>query len=251
MDSIDGSKIAKNGFNNEKDIANKFIHWKKDNEAQQWLKTMGYHLEKIEEVNAKVLRGYKTDVQIEIKQKNLIDTQNLQIKLVSNAKGFNQIDKRWIRNYKQMWNMPENIETLLKYYTGEIPPYKSNTKDSRRMFITEFSLEEQQQILYWFEKNKMSIILDIVKGRGEYAAEWILVSQKYDTVNRWILKSIDVAINHYSDGKVEITNKGSLKIAKITMQRKGGDNGRETANMLQFKVDPVELFNIKPNILLN
>lgn len=96
----------------------------------------------------------------------------------------------------------------------------------------------------------MSIILDIVKSRGEYVAEWILVSQKYDTVNRWILKSIDVAINHYSDGKVEITNKGSLKIAKITMQRKGGDNGRETANMLQFKVDLVGLFNIKPNILL-
>ncbi len=28
------------------------------------------------------------------------------------------------------------------------------------------------------------------------------------------------------------------------MQRKGGDAGRETANMLQFKVDPVELFDI-------
>ena len=28
------------------------------------------------------------------------------------------------------------------------------------------------------------------------------------------------------------------------MQRKGGDAGRDTANMLQFKVDPTELFNI-------
>ncbi len=29
------------------------------------------------------------------------------------------------------------------------------------------------------------------------------------------------------------------------MQRKGGDAGRETANMLQFKIDPAEIFNIK------
>lgn len=28
------------------------------------------------------------------------------------------------------------------------------------------------------------------------------------------------------------------------MQRKGGDNGRDTANMLQFKLDPISLFNI-------
>jgi hypothetical protein len=29
------------------------------------------------------------------------------------------------------------------------------------------------------------------------------------------------------------------------MQRKGGDNGRDTARMLQFKINPVLLFNSK------
>jgi hypothetical protein len=29
------------------------------------------------------------------------------------------------------------------------------------------------------------------------------------------------------------------------MQRKGGDNGRDTAKMLQFKINPVELFDNK------
>jgi len=53
-------------------------------------------------------------------------------------------------------------------------------------------------------------------------------------------------MNHYFDnGKVEISPRGSLKIGKITMQRKGGDGGRETANMLQFKLDPAEIFSIK------
>lgn len=246
MDSSGGSKIAKDGFENEKDIANKFINWKDDIEAQQWLKTMGYNLNDIEYVYAEVLHGYKTDVQVQvtIKLKNIIDAQNLQVKLVSNAKGFNQIDKRWIKNYAEMWEMPDNIVRLLKYYTGELEPYKKDTRDKRRMFMDEFSEQEQNEILEYFEQNKMLIILDIVKGRGKFAAEWILVAQKYEDIFRWILKPINVAINHYSEGKVEITNRGNLKIGRIGMQRKGGDAGRETANMLQFKVDPIELFNL-------
>lgn len=41
---------------------------------------------------------------------------------------------------------------------------------------------------------------------------------------QWILKPINEVINFYS-GEVKITDKGSLKIGKITMQRKGGDGG--------------------------
>lgn len=246
MDSLGGSRIAKNGFNNEKEIANKFINWENDFEAQEWLKTMGYNLDNIEYVYAEVLHGYKTDVQVQvtIKFKKIIEAQNLQIKLVSNSRGFNQIDKRWVKAYKEMWNIPNNIVELLQYYTGELLPYTENTRDSRRMFMDEFSIEEQNEILDYFEQNKMLIILDIVKGRGILAAEWILVAQEIDDIFRWILKPINVAINHYSNGDVEITNRGNLKIGKITMQRKGGDAGRDTAKMLQFKVDPIELFYI-------
>ena len=71
-----------------------------------------------------------------------------------------------------------------------------------------------------------------------------MVAQKYENIFRWTLKPINVAINHYSEGEVSITGRGSLKLGRVTMQRKGGDAGRDTANMLQFKVDPTELFNI-------
>ncbi|VEG85476.1 R.HinP1I restriction endonuclease [Campylobacter upsaliensis] len=37
---------------------------------------------------------------------------------------------------------------------------------------------------------------------------------------------------------------GSLKIGKVTMQRKGGDGGKESAKMLQFKIDPCKLLHI-------
>jgi hypothetical protein len=52
-------------------------------------------------------------------------------------------------------------------------------------------------------------------------------------------------IDFYAAGDVEITIRGSLKIGAITMQRKGGDGGRETAKMLQFKLNPAMLFDAK------
>ena len=66
-----GSSTAKNGFANEKDIADKFNNWKLDNEAQLWLQIMQYDLNEVEFVKAVILHNEKADinVQITIKQK--------------------------------------------------------------------------------------------------------------------------------------------------------------------------------------
>lgn len=110
--------------------------------------------------------------------------------------------------------------------------------------MSEFSIDEQTKILGWFRQNKILVITDIIRGRGEFCAEWVLVAQKVNNNARWVLKNINEVLQHYGTGEVEISPKGSLKIGRITMQRKGGDNGRPTANMLQFKIDPTELFDI-------
>ena len=245
MDEIKGSQIAKEGFKNEKDIAEKFNNWNNDTEAKLWLEIMQYDINEIEYVKAIVLHGYKSDlnVQIQIKLKKSIDVENIQVKLVSNKKGFNQIDKRWLSSYCKMWNIPENIYDLLQYFTGEKLPYKNGTKDKRRMFVNEFSADEQNNLLQWINKNKVLIVNDIIRGRGQFACEWVLVAQKCVNETRWILKNINEVLQYYS-GDVAISPKGSIKIGKITMQRKGGDGGRDTAKMLQFKIDPTELFYI-------
>lgn len=46
------------------------------------------------------------------------------------------------------------------------------------MFITEFDEQDQQEIINFFDRNKAMIVNDILKGRGKFAAEWILVAQK-------------------------------------------------------------------------
>ncbi|MDP2820878.1 MAG: type II restriction endonuclease [bacterium] len=203
---------------------------------------------KIEYVKAEKVRGqYKTDIQVMvriiIKLKFQEDLQNLQVKLVSNPQGFNQIDKRWIDKYVELWNIPEDIIKILKSFTGEIKPIRSGLKDNRRMLLSEMDESDQNKIIGFFEDNKILIISDLLKGRGEFSADWVLVILKINNKSKWTLKSINKAMNVFGSGDVRITPQGSLKIGKIGMQRKGGDAGRDTSKMLQFKINPVELFN--------
>lgn len=205
---------------------------------------MQYDLKEIEYVKAIVLSGFKADVQVQItiKLKEAIDAENIQVKLVSNLKGFNQIDKRWVDKYIEMWEIPTRVSELLKQYTGEILPLVNNPKDSRRTFANEFSEVDQKTLLDWLNNNKSLIVSDILKGRGKFSAEWMLVAQKIDDSARWILKPMNYCLNFFGNGEIEITNRGNFKIGRITMQRKGGDGGRKTAQMLQFKINPAELF---------
>ncbi|MDD4878211.1 MAG: type II restriction endonuclease [Candidatus Nanoarchaeia archaeon] len=238
-----GSLTAKQGFKNEKDVAQKFNSWKKDAEAQDWLNEMGYELKDISNINAEVLHGHKTDVQVRIiiQLKNSETVENISVKLVSNPHGFNQVDKREVDNYKELWDIPEEIVQLLKLFTGKIRSAQRGLRDPRRMFFDEMSHEEQIRILDFFHANKKLIISDVLKGRGAYAASWMLVVLKTKSDTKWCLKTMREAIEIFSKGKVEFSKKGSLNIGKITMQRKGGDKGREPSKMLQFKINPLAL----------
>jgi hypothetical protein len=242
-----GSKTAKGGFTNEQDVIDRFNNWKTDKVAQEWLAEMNYKIDDIEFVKASKVRGqYKADIQVRItiliKLKSQEDLQNLQVKLVSNPQGFNQIDKRWVDKYVELWNIPSDIVKILKLFTGEIAPTKNDLRDPRRMFLDEMSEADQNKLINFIKDNKILIVSDLLKGRGEFSADWTLVILKVNGENAWVLKSINHVMNVFGSGDIRITREGSLKIGKIGMQRKGGDGGRDTAKMLQFKINPVELF---------
>lgn len=239
------SQTARQGFQNEYDVIAIFNDWENCPIAKEWLKIMWYTLEKIEFVKAiKISWSHKADIQIQvtIKMKEEIDTQNISIKLVSNTRWFNQIDKRRLKNYAELWNIKEDVLLLLKYFCWEIRPYRTGTRDPRRMFITEMTHEEVDKIINFLMENQMMIVSDILRGRWEFCAEWMLVIKKTTTYER-VLKSINEVMNFYWNGAIKVSQKWSIKIGKITMQRKGWDGGRDTANMLQFKIDPTKLFN--------
>lgn len=209
---------------------------------------MGYDLEKVEYVKAiKWPKWTKTDVHVQIKiiikLQDQIDIQNISAKLVSNESGFNQIDKRWVADYNKLWNIPKTVFDTLEHFCWMKKPYISNVRDTRRMFLDEIWEQERHELIDFFYKNKIMIVSDIIRWRWEFCVEWMLVIRKYWDYE-WVLKPINEVMNYFWTWEVRVTGKGSLKIWKIWMQRKWWDSWRHTANMLQFKLDPTELFNL-------
>ncbi len=239
-----GSKTAREGFKNETEIAVKFNNWRTDEDARAWLTVMNYKLGEIEAVAATKPHGAKADVVLRINTKTGETQQGISIKLVSSPNGFNQIDKRWLATYAKMWRMPADVHTALKLYVGETPPTKPS-RNPKRMFINELDAATRQAIVDFFTANKDEIVSDFFAGDGSLAAGWVMVAFKATEQPRWIIRSTADTIKFFSEGKVEITRAGNLKIGRVTMQRKGGDGGRETAKMLQFKFNPVQLFDAK------
>lgn len=272
-----GSATAKGGFANEKAICNKFNNWKDDKEAQIWLKIMGYNLEGIDSVLAvqiptkmgkshveklglketyeELMKFKKADAQltIVISIGKIRKIENLSLKKANSDADYNQVDKRWVDTYKEIWGFDNDVAFGLKLFTGEINPSNYSEivngrklRDTRRMFLDEIPENIREKILKFFKENKILVVSDILKGRGGLSANWMLIT-KYDKekdTTRWILKDINTVLNFFGSGDVTLSPKGSLYIGRITMQRKGGDAGRLTSNMLQFKIKPCELFSL-------
>ena len=272
-----GSLTAKGGFANERNICEKFLNWKSDKDSQDWLKQMGYKIENIRHLKAEVIptsisikqasyfgiskekfhdsiKYKKADLQINvvIEIDSVIYTENISLKKANINSDYNQVDKRRVKTYQELWGFDDNISKWLKLFTGEYLPkdYKNQInyeklKKSNRIFFNEIPDIELKKIIEFFTKNKILIICDILKGRGGFSSEWILVTETHPETAcnchpKWILRDINYAINHYSQGDVILAPRGSLNIGKITMQRKGGT---PDPNSLQFKIHPLELFD--------
>ena len=249
-----GSETAKNGFKNEDEIRDKFNNWKLDEDAKVWLGSMNYKVAEIVSVTAAKPHGEKADVEVVVKIKAGEKKEGISIKLVSSPTGFNQIDKRWLATYAKMWKMPSDVVSALKFFVGETPPNnpnitlsagKSVTRDEKRMYLNEFDASVQKAIVDFFTANKDDIVSDLFAGDGIHAAGWVMVAYKATAKPKWVIRTSADTIKFFSEGKVQITRAGNLKIGRVTMQRKGGDGGRETAKMLQFKINPVQLFEAK------
>lgn len=270
-----GSNTAKGGFANEKAICKKLNAWQQDKEAQEWLKIMGYDIKKLDSVKAiqvptrikksdlskfevneekyeRFVRFKKADAQIKIiiKIGNILKIENLSLKKANSDADYNQIDKRAVDDYQEMWKFDDEIAFWLKLFTGELDPTKYSKKtgikkfrDKRRLFLNEMPETIQKKIIRFFEKNRIIIISDIIKGRGGLSADWMLVT-RFNRENKttiWTLRDINIVMNFFGSGEISISPKGSLYIGKITMQRKGGT---PDPTKLQFKIKPCQLFEI-------
>lgn len=276
MDRIKlGSETAKGGFENERDIIEKFNNWEKDETAQTWLKKMGYDPQKIKLLTAlsipvrikkadlekynisseedfySLIKYKKADAQVKlvIKIDEIMYIENISIKKANSNADYNQIDKRPVLTYQEMWGFDDEIAKWLKLFSGEIRPSDSPELSSdeireadKRLYFPEMPEYISKKIISFFEENKILIVSDILKGRGALSANWILVTKKeiFDNQLQWALCDINTAMNFWGQGVVKISPRGSLTIGKITLQRKGGT---PDPTSLQFKFHPCDIFN--------
>jgi hypothetical protein len=269
-----GSATAKGGFANEKEICRKFNNWREDNEAQLWLKIMGYDIKMIQDVTAihiptrlkreilsqlgfkdsyeDLMRFKKADAQLRIfiKLGDILRIENLSLKKANSDADYNQVDKRWVSSYQEMWGFDDEIAFGLKLFTGEINPASCpqitqniQLRDTRRMFLDELPEGLRNKIINFFKDNKILVVSDVLKGRGGLSADWMLVTRynRGESTTTWILKDINTAMNFFGSGEVQLSPKGSLYIGRIVMQRKGGT---PDPTKLQFKIKPCELFEL-------
>lgn len=232
------SKTAKSGFSTEDQVVDEFNNWKKSRHALLWISSMGYDV--VQSVHAITTRSIgknsKADVIVTI---NGVDNG---ISVKKFTASFNQIDKRHVDNYAKMWDMPDGIINILRKYCGvsgfRPVDHNTNTRDSRRYFLDELTSKERDMLVCFFETNKDMIMYDILHGSN---ADYILVIRKNDdNIIESGITNTAKAIQHYG-GNVSITKRGNLKIGKVTVQRKGGNGGGVTAQMLQFKFSPKDI----------
>ena len=205
-----------------------------------------------EEEYEQFVRFKKADAQIRIiiKIGNILKVENLSLKKANSDADYNQIGKRSVDNYQEMMNFDDEIAFWLKLFTGESDPKEYSIKtsvkkfrDKRRLFLNEMPESIQNKIIRFFERNRITIISDIIKGRGGLSANWMLVTRlnEENKTTTWTLKNINVVMNFFGGGEIRISPRGSLYIGKITMQRKGGT---PDPTKLQFKIKPCHLFEL-------
>ncbi len=179
--------------------------------------------------------------------------ENLSLKKANSDADYNQIDKRAVSDYQEMWKFTDEIAFWLKLFTGELRPLKHSKKtgiekfrDKRRLFLDEMPETVRKKIIEFLEKNRIIVVSDIIKGRGGLSANWMLVTKfnKEREKTTWMLSDINASMNFFGSGEICISPRGSLYIGKITMQRKGGT---PDPTKLQFKIKPCQLFELGDN----
>lgn len=237
-----GSDTAKAGFENERSIE-RILNRESSVLRRSLIERIG--ISDFRSISAKVVHRQKSDIILTVNFSSG-DSRSIgiQVKLVSNITGFNQVDKRYVDKYQELWGFSDEVAIALKKYTGEILP-SSSGRNPKRIFADELSITERDSVLEFLSSKKDQIAHTIFCGDGKFQPEWFLLVHKIESAPKVYLYNIEKYMKFFvgdsPESTASITNKGCFRLGRVTIQRKGGDRGRKSATMLQFKLNPVEI----------
>lgn len=234
-----GSETAKSGFKFEKVVETALLNFRKDSLGKDLLIETGINLENIKDIEKLPKKNNeKSDVRVLIKLKNKDVIFNISCKSYGDA-SFNQIDKRPIDKYAEIFNFPAVVTVALKKFTGEI-----NDGINKRKFFDQLLEEERKYILEYFRKISKEVIELLFIGNGSNKINWVVLRKKENTNEKEKINilpisfCIDWANGEVKESKIHRGHISTFSIGKIKAQRKGGT---PDPNSLQFKFSPGDL----------
>ncbi len=176
---------------------------------------------------------------------------------------YNHVERKHVDFYAQKWSIPKDVYIALKKFVGEvdvkgnpvsIEELKSEAEllgtspgklsKGRRTFLNQMEQQTIENMIRFFNENKVKILKDIFIG-DENIEFFIIVKRQEGLAYYYVLPTKDV-LDIYCKGDVRITPRGSLLIGRVELQRKSGNHRTKSgwidtsASQLQFKIKPSE-----------
>ena len=149
---------------------------------------------------------------------------------------FNQIKRCSLERFREEFDVPEKVLVILRNYTER----------KKKLLGENYSEKELACLLDFLNKNRRKLLASAFTGQVKKPkANWLLLHQW--TLPNWRknigrkaasqLISMQDILNLFDGIEVSFTKRGTITFgAGVTLQRKGGDNGKASANNLQFKL---------------
>ena len=193
----------------------------------------------------------KPDVVLFDKKNEELSTKGISIKTYKPKVSFGQANRGTVETYVKDFGIPKSVAETLLAFTHK-------TQSGDRVMLNQTSKSSQTELLDFFAQFQKQIISHILRGKELSAlkADWLLFHEAKDESWKmhvgdkkfWRLYPIEKIIECCLRKKPVINENGNLILGiGLTMQRKGGDGGKDSANDLQFKIDPVEIIKALNN----
>ena len=242
--SIINSETAKNGYNEEelvcKDLNNEMI--KKilspiiGSEFDECIRVKGNH-------------------KCDIKSNN--DLLKAQVKKYKNGQ-FQQLDRHCLTSLieavPELNTVIQILKDLLEYPLLPNGTHVDKTCSIKKLCISNYSQETLDNLLTLLNKNKTQILMYAFTGNNlEMHPEYLFgVEYMNNKRNKLVVFKIKDIISYLETLEFKISPRKTAILlgdeSMISLQRKGGDNGRKSSNQLQIKIIVSKLVNRVPNL---
>ena len=191
--------------------------------------------------------SYKEKPDVVLEEKNSPDSKatGISLKTYKPEVSFGQANRGTVDTYSRDLDIPDGVVKTLRDFT-------TVSQDGQRVMLNQAPAEAQANLLKFFTQYQRPIISHILRGKAEASlkADWMMFHEAAD--NSWTARIGDHAywqlfpmarvIDCCCSLPPIINENGNLILGVgLTLQRKGGDKGAESANDLQFKINPQKI----------